>query len=105
MASLAGLSHYASTEACVIISIKTHFSDQVKFKDVSQFYKSMSRLFLVFILNLLHPNKFCEYHPAELLNLIIHWFFLIQNLRLSKFCMDDLEYMFILYWVPCYFHS
>ena len=38
IAGLAGLS------SCVVKSVKTQFSDQVKFKDTSQLIKDMSRL-------------------------------------------------------------
>ena len=44
LAGLAGLFSYASTAACVVILVKTQFSDQVKVKDTSQLIKGMSKV-------------------------------------------------------------
>ena len=43
-------------------------------------------------MDLLHINIFYQYLVDGLLNLITHLFFLIQNLQLLIFFMDDLEY-------------
>ena len=42
--SLAGLSPWAALVFCVVMSVKTQFSDQVKVKDTSQLIKGISRL-------------------------------------------------------------
>ena len=53
---------------------------------------------------LLGINIFYQYQVDCLLNLIMHLFFQIQNLLLLVFCMDNLEYMAILNYVPFNFH-
>ena len=44
-------------------------------------------------LNLWNINRSCQYPVDEILGLILHWLFLIQNLQLLVFCINDLEYM------------
>ena len=55
-------------------------------------------------MGLLHIDIFYKYLVEYLLNLKMHLFFLIQNLLLLIFCMDDLEYMVTLSYVLFYFH-
>ena len=55
-------------------------------------------------MDLLLINVFYQYLVDFLLNLIMHLFFLIQNLILLLFCMGDLEYMPTLDYVLFYFH-
>ena len=50
---------------------------------------------------LLHSNIFYQYLVDYLLNLLMHLFFLIQNLLLLIICVDDLEYMLL--WIMFYF--
>ena len=44
IAGLARLSHWAALAVCVVISVKTQFSDQVKVRDTSQLIKGMSKV-------------------------------------------------------------
>ena len=44
IASFAGLSHWAAVAVCVVISVKTEFSDNVKVKDTSQLINGMSKV-------------------------------------------------------------
>ena len=55
-------------------------------------------------MDLLHIDIFYQYLVGYLSNLIVHLFFLIQNLLLLIFCMDDLEYMVTVSYVLFYFH-
>ena len=55
-------------------------------------------------LSFYHINKSCKYLFDVILDLIMHLFFLIQNLQLLVFCIDDLEYMAILNYVLHCFH-
>ena len=56
-------------------------------------------------MDLAHINTFYQYFVEGLLNLIRHLFFLIQNLQLLIFYMDDIKYMVTLdYFLLFYFH-
>ena len=70
----------------------------------SHFHTSELNIDILLHRDLFHINIFYQYLGDSMLDLIMHWFFLINNLLLLVFCMDDLEFMATLGCVPFYFH-
>ena len=83
IAGLAGLSPCAGTAACVIISVKTQFLDQVKVKDTSQLINGISNVF--------HKLLRCYNGPANSTSLVSPLAGVFPVILLL--CLNDAEFV------------